>query len=320
MTFFREVTRNAISTCPRGYDALRIVLALPLLAAAALKSQQLMTEGVLGSGLLGSRWFLIAVVEFELFFGLWLLSGLLPRLTWLAALGCFSAFASVALFKAISGAASCGCFGRVAVSPWYTVSFDGIAIVSLLFWRPRRLAPPFERRAGGEGESAPLRAFAPSLVRLAVVFGAWLLLGVSAGIAMGTNRDTTMSDAGQVLAGGKIILLQPEMWIGKRLPLLPYIDNGAILSRGDWLVVFHRQGCQKCQERLPSFARLAADWAGHPGKPRVVFVEMPPFTGRDVGPANMRFVTAARLSDAKEWFVETPVAVMVKSGEVGELL
>ena len=49
-----------------------------------------------------SRWFLIGVVEFELFFGLWLLFGLLPRLTWHAAVACFAAFACVSLFKALS--------------------------------------------------------------------------------------------------------------------------------------------------------------------------------------------------------------------------
>lgn len=72
-----------------GHDAVRVVLAAVLLVAAVLKCHQLATSPVLGDGLLDTRWFLIFTVEFELFFGLWLLSGLLPRITWAAALGCF---------------------------------------------------------------------------------------------------------------------------------------------------------------------------------------------------------------------------------------
>ena len=107
---------------PRGYDVLRIAAALLLLMAAGLKAHQLATEPVLGTGLLESRWFLMAVVEFELFFGLWLLSGLLTKVTWAAALGCFVLFCCISLFKALSGHATCGCFGKVEVNPWYTAT------------------------------------------------------------------------------------------------------------------------------------------------------------------------------------------------------
>lgn len=60
------------------HDVVRVVLASVLLLAAGLKGHQLATEPVLGTGILDSRWFLIALVEFELFFGLWLLGNLWP--------------------------------------------------------------------------------------------------------------------------------------------------------------------------------------------------------------------------------------------------
>ena len=78
-----------------GYDVVRIVLGLVLLVAVALKGHQLATEPVAETGLLTSRWFLIAVVEFELFFGLWLLGGLLPKWTSRVALLCFGLFAAL---------------------------------------------------------------------------------------------------------------------------------------------------------------------------------------------------------------------------------
>ena len=77
-----RIARGIIGALPRGYDALRLFLALLLLTAAGLKAHQLATGPLLGPGLLESRWFLVAVVEFELFFGLWLISGLFSFATW----------------------------------------------------------------------------------------------------------------------------------------------------------------------------------------------------------------------------------------------
>ena len=109
---------------PRGYDALRLFLALLLLTAAGLKAHQLATGPLLGPGLLESRWFLVAVVEFELFFGLWLISGLFSFATWCAAIACFASFACIATWKMLSGESSCGCFCRVQVSPWYSAALE----------------------------------------------------------------------------------------------------------------------------------------------------------------------------------------------------
>ena len=65
-----------------GYDVVRILVALLLLTASALKCWQLSTEPVIGDGVLDSRWLLMASVEAEIVLGCWLLGGLLARLTW----------------------------------------------------------------------------------------------------------------------------------------------------------------------------------------------------------------------------------------------
>ncbi|HEY4760094.1 MAG TPA: MauE/DoxX family redox-associated membrane protein, partial [Thermoguttaceae bacterium] len=124
-----------------GYDVLSIVLSLVLLAAAALKTNELATGPVLGSGFLDSRWLLIVIVEFELLFGLWLLAGIYPEQTWAIALLCFGLFSCVSLFKALSGNASCGCFGSISINPWFTASFDLSVVLALLYWRPWGLVP-----------------------------------------------------------------------------------------------------------------------------------------------------------------------------------
>ena len=103
-----------------GYVAIRVFLAAILISAAVLKGYQLATGPVLGTGLFSSRILLIAVVEFEWLLGVWLITGLFPKWAWRVTLGCFVLFACVSLYKGLSGDASCGCFGQVEVSPWWT--------------------------------------------------------------------------------------------------------------------------------------------------------------------------------------------------------
>jgi hypothetical protein len=57
----------------RRWAVLRFVVAVILLIAAMLKAHQLATTPLLGEGLLHNRWLNIWVVEFELFFGIWLI-------------------------------------------------------------------------------------------------------------------------------------------------------------------------------------------------------------------------------------------------------
>ena len=121
-----------------GYDVLRIVLGSLLLLAAGLKCYQLGSGPVAESGLLTSRWFLILVVEFELIFALFLLVGACRHLVWTGAVACFAVFACLSCYKAVSGDASCGCFGAARVSPWSTFCLDIVALLALLRLRPVR--------------------------------------------------------------------------------------------------------------------------------------------------------------------------------------
>lgn len=115
------------------------------------KGHELLTVPVANKDLWTWRPFLIFQVEFELALGIWLLSGVFKRLAWLGALACFSLFCSVTLYKALVGAASCGCFGTVHVNPWITlfaVDLPAVVILGLLrppavvtsLWRSTRLA------------------------------------------------------------------------------------------------------------------------------------------------------------------------------------
>jgi len=98
-------------------DILLKGLGLLLLTAAVLKGHELLTVPVANRGLWTWRPLLIFQVEFEVALGFWLLSGIFKRLAWLATLLCFGLFCCVTLYKALTGATSCGCFGTVHVNP-----------------------------------------------------------------------------------------------------------------------------------------------------------------------------------------------------------
>jgi hypothetical protein len=109
------------------------LLGLLLLAAAVMKGYQLLTEPVVNKDIWANRAFMIFTVEFEIALGIWLLSGVFKKLSWLAALLCFSLFSIITLYKGISGADSCGCFGSAKINPWITLSaIDIPAVIALL--------------------------------------------------------------------------------------------------------------------------------------------------------------------------------------------
>ncbi|MDR1478507.1 MAG: hypothetical protein LBJ00_06145 [Planctomycetaceae bacterium] len=103
-----------------------------------MKVHQLATTPDFENGLLHARWLNTIVVEFELFFGIWLLSGLLQQLTWLVSLILFIDFAGISLYKAaVLHDVSCGCFSAAQVNPWITMVLDIIIIGLLITFRPK---------------------------------------------------------------------------------------------------------------------------------------------------------------------------------------
>ena len=288
-----------------AYDVVRIVLGLVLLTAAALKGHQLATEPVAETSLFTSRWFLIGVVEFELFFGLWLLAGLYPRSTWTTALLCFGGFACVSLYKALSGEATCGCFGKVPVNPWYTFTLDALAVAALLRWQP----------AHGRWRVAPdSRSLCLQVVRVGTV---WLLVSIPAAVAMGSYQAATLGETGDIFGDSGFVVLEPETWSGKRFPLRDHIDIGGQLTEGKWIVLLYHHDCPHCKDAVPEYVRLAQDIAVRPNSPRVALIEMPPYASPDDDLVSRDSPCVfGRLSDAKEWFVATPVCVAIEKGRV----
>ena len=294
----------------RSWSFVRIAVAGLLLTASALKCWQLATEPIIGTSLLDSRWLLMATVEFELFFGLWLLANIWTKPTWAAALACFGLFTCVSLCKALSGHASCGCFGSIQVNPWYTGALDLVVMASLLRWRPSPAfpLPPGEGKGKGGG---PAVSFTTQ--RATAVLVIWLAVGLPAAFAIGSYADTTISDAGEIIGDGKIVVLKPETWVGKRFPLLGHIDIGDKLANGLWIVLLHRHNCSACREAAAEYELLAKDFSTKSSCPKIALIECPPYAPNAKEDGSM---VIGRMDEGHEWQLSGPTSVLIDAGQV----
>ena len=288
-----------------SYAVLRILLALLILTAAGLKAHQLATEPVVGTFFADSRLFLICLVELELLLGLWLLVGGYPKASWTVALLSFGLFAVVSLYKALSGAASCDCFGKIEVNPWYTLTLDVAVIAALLGCRPTSTTPLDDER----------RTF--NRIRAAFVACLWLSVALPTGLAMASFTPATVNAAGDFVGESRIVVVEPATWVGNQFPLLEHIDVGEKISEGKWTLLLYHDDCPSCEEAIARLDALTQATSEGAHSLQVALIEVPPYGGsvrRLLSPDST--MVLGRLNNAREWFIETPVEISLDLGEV----
>ncbi len=276
---------------------MRWVVDLLLVSAAGLKAVELVTEPAATLTNPLGRWFLPMQVGVELGLGLVVISGLYWRYVRWAALVLFTIFAVYSLSLALGGAASCGCFGPVKVHPWWTFLVDVAVVIGLL------LSVWHHHREAREPEAArTLSAWFSQPALTAVILGA---SGISI-VLLARYADSRVATADDLLStAGGLVVLEPEAWIGKPLPIAESIDLD--LTQGPWTLLLHRHDCPDCQEAVPRYEQRAL-------REQVALVEVPPFGESHVsarGPAQR-----GRLTDEREWFVQTPVEIQLRDGLV----
>jgi hypothetical protein len=274
------------------------ILGVVLLIAAAMKAYWPVIEAPKNAGWLSHPTVVFAAVEWEIGLGIWLLSGLYPRAAWYTALACFTAFAGVSFYKGFSGAASCGCFGRMQTNPWYTAGFDAAAVVALLSFLPGMAGATWR---------------APSPTRNRFIIATALVCAVLAGgITVSRMPQSLLAGEANLTTVGSLVLLEPEKWIGNRFPLADHIDLGSQLRIGQWLVVLYRGDCPTCQKLVPQIDQLT-----QAGSVSVALIEMPPYQTEALKLDSPQAAwVAGRLSDRKEWFATTPVVILLDNGIV----
>lgn len=292
---------NVIESKPRrGWLIVRFFIGMILLLASGLKA----AAPSLGDGLLHNWWFNVFVVEFELFFGIWLFFGLLPKLTWLATIGLFSIFLVVSFYKAISGATTCGCWGNVEISPVYTVLFDVSVIGLLIMFRPNN---KWFDGFNNVKNWSDLKYQVINYLLIVISLGSFIFWQVT---QININR---LQEIGQVLEQGSVVRLEPKTWIGKEFPLRDYCDIGGKIVTGHWIVLLRRVGCVECQKAKPFIAKLVK------AKNCPLAVLEMNVKGNNLDFEEVDFITGF-LNQEMSWFAETPIVMELENGIVKQVL
>lgn len=119
-----------------GYRSFRLILGLLFLVAAALKLRGLAVSALPPVGWWSLPWVQTAAIEWEIFLGLWLLSGRWLVAAWVVALGTMGLLTGVSAYLGSIGQASCRCFGTISASPWHVFVVDAFVLLLLLSLRP----------------------------------------------------------------------------------------------------------------------------------------------------------------------------------------
>lgn len=277
-----------------AYDLVRLTLGVVLLTAAALKGHQLATSLVAAAGILTSRWFLIALVEFEFALGIWLLSGLYQQLSRRSSIACMAVFGAVSIARALAGSTSCGCLGAVEISPWWTAGFDFAAALSLFTTTPAVIV--------GVSRRLPKHALPGSLAVAAL-----------AALLMCSYRPATMAASGEIVGDSTVVFLDPESWAGRPFPLFRYIDIASPLSKGDWNLLFYHHDCPECQRVLQ---RRIAQLSNATSRKPLACIEVPPLLPSAPPPIAGTLAVHGKLRPSRQWFLATPVEVALHDGVV----
>jgi hypothetical protein len=103
----------------------------------------------------------------------------------------------------------------------------------------------------------------------------------------------------------KQLVLEPEKWVEKEFPLLPYINNaitGKIIRDNQNIVLFHFD-CEKCKQLIEKIQ----DTSGY------VFIAVPSEKNNVSLFSVSEYVS---LPDNHEWWIETPVVLSLENGIV----
>ena len=305
--FMKESGRSGVPAVPR---LVGLAVGVILLSAGGMGAYQNLTSPIMPSGLKGLPGFEPALIGWEIFLGLWLISGALPVAARQIAISCFGVFACYAFYEAVSGRADCGCFGQVHVNPWFTFILD-VAIV---------LALAFLAKAGGQNAARSLWSKRKWPVAVAAGIG----LAVGGAAALWHPKVVSAANGVATADSGKLVILEPHHWLGHRLPVLRDIAAqgsgkalGNRISVGQWTVMFYHASCDECRATIPVYEQLAQQETLSGKRAHVALVRVPTGSGASTrGLFHSDLPLHATLDAGHQWFATTPIVVELRDGIV----
>jgi len=144
---------------------------------------------------------------------------------------------------------------------------------------------------------------------VAAVLVIWLMLAVPALFAMLSLKRQPHATLGTELEGfdgKKMILLEPETWIGKEFPLFlrfAQSDGIEVLQQGTWNVLLIHTDCPDCKKMMAGLEEK---------KPENVAIVVIPSRPNETMPDTS--FPIFRLDTQNGWFISTPSVVKLTDG------
>jgi hypothetical protein len=297
-----------------------------LLAAGILKSYHLLTEPILSRDFWESWEFFLIQIPLELGLGIWLVSGLFRKGAWLVAVLCFGAFICLTLQKGLTGAESCGCFGKVHVNPWITLfAIDVPLFLGLLIFRPigqKLLPPPWPSTKHFFGVAIPTCLFLGAIVPILILnkpaekTERYEVVRPEEWVKKEPIRKDPTTEE-QVDAGSVDEEATDENPRGEEWPLLKYIDIADSLRAEIVVVLFYHYDCPDCLEAISLYDQMNRDLSTNEGAIKISFVEVPPYGPVQESPIPPETLClSGRLDPSKDWYLTTPLVVLIVDGLV----
>jgi hypothetical protein len=106
-----------------------------------------------------------------------------------------------------------------------------------------------------------------------------------------------------VHGSGNSVLLQPEKWQGKKLPILGHIQNSYPMRSGTWKVVLYEPDCEKCEVKIEQLNKQSSE--------KVAFISLKDSIFRSEG---NRMWTS--LTNEVRWFAKVPAVIDIENSAV----
>lgn len=267
-------------------------LGLLLIAAAGFKTYHAYRQPMPSVELVGA----VALVCFELCFGSWLLIGVRSPWTLRAAVVCFAAFGCVSAYKYLTGAASCGCFGALLVNPVITLIIDVVGVILLILCR-----------TGVETfDESRLRLVFPRVALVALV------LSMFATVASLYGQTRFVQTDGSTTVAGDLVVLEPDLWVGARWPLLDEFRVPAELASGTWDVLLFRHDCHVCHDVMLEIEQLLSAQSENHGV-ALIGIDKQRDDAQVTGLRELGCLLG-RLPQDRKWFATTPLRIRLVDG------
>ena len=324
----------------------RIVMTLAgllLIAAAGLKFIEALNICIPGwreHGVWESYEFILVQLPLEFALGVWLISGLFRKAAWLAGTLAFLGFIGVTLFKAISGAESCGCFGQIHVNPWLTLGLIDVPMFLLLVINPPgkqyTLLPP------------PWPNVFHAIVFAVPIFAA---MAFAAPVLVALRPDCVKPDA---MAGKAPVVITKVVYV-KEPPVEPntpvaadpnqkpaepnqttppvvtpdtptvqlsawleHIDIADQLKQGIVVMLMYHHDCPICRTMVPKYDEYYRQMQSqNDDSMKIVFVAIPPYDEKGPVPADTACLHGKLQprQDGKLWAITSPYVVALIDGQ-----